>query len=258
MAKQENNGHANKGRTGGDFRISNGPVDRFAESEMATFDLPEFDRLPRVGSFLCAIPRDPRTLFAYWQIDWPSVFRDSRPADRQVHLRVHRGNEVESTSAVEPMAGNASLEVPLPGATYRVELGYYEPDAVWHSVATSEDATMPVQGIADSDEVDLATIPLHLSFQRLIDLLRGQNGDALVEIIARLQKRAVSDHDRALLSVEDWEMLGAMDVPVDEFAAARRRLFSPTDSDRLRSRAEAILGFGATSPGGGFGGSSWS
>ena len=255
MAKSTNN---NGGRIGDDFRISNGPVMPSGKAGSRPFDLPDFVELSALGGpFLSAVPRDPRTLFTYWQIDWPAVFGGISPADRQAHLRLHCGGSVESTTPAEPMAGNAYLKT-QPGATYRVEIGYYAPEETWNSVATSEEVMMPVEGVAENEDVDLATIPLHISFQRLIDLFRAQNGDALVEIIARLQKRAVSDDERALLSDSDWEILRAMDMSIEDFAASQRNLPSLAQSAKLQQRAEAVLGFGATSPGGrGFGGSSW-
>src|SRR6266853_5411596 len=59
------------------YRISNGPVVRFARSDSKLpNDLPEVIELPRVygAPLLCAIARDPRTLFASWKIDWSSLF----------------------------------------------------------------------------------------------------------------------------------------------------------------------------------------
>src|SRR4029077_19927200 len=123
------------------------------------------------------------------------VFGNGKPADRQVHLRVHYHDAQESSIAVEPMSGNHYLNVSRPGGMYRVEIGYYQPEETWESVATSDEVTMPVEGVAESLDVDLATIPFHLSFQRLIDLVRAQNGNALAEIISRLQRRAVSQQE---------------------------------------------------------------
>lgn len=254
---QPNHYNGDTRRTGDDFRISNGPVS--PSGLLEPFDLPELAPFSGPGApFLCAIPRDPRSVFVYWQIDWPSAFGCRKPADRQVHLRLHRDDSVESSTAVEPMAGNAYLEIARPGGSYRIEIGFYEPEQIWNSVATSDEVTAPVDGAAENEDVDLATIPLHLSFQRLIDLFRAQNGDALAEIIARLQKRAVSEDERALLTPEDWEILSAMDVSIEEFAAARNKVASSMSSQKIRQRAEAVLGFGGTSPGGGFSGSSWS
>ena len=257
MAAPENNGSSRKAAS--DFGISSRPLEGFGASSPQPFDLSEFVELPPIsaGPLLVAIARDPQTVFVYWNVDWRSLFGSSQPSDRQVHLRVYYGEKLESSAAVEPMSGNHYLKVSQPGATYRVEIGYYRPEKVWHSLANSE-VTMPAQGVAEKAEIDLATIPFHLSFQRLIDLFRAQNGEALTEMISRLQRRAVSEQERALLTQEEWEILRAMDVSIDEFGQARRAFLDSARSDKLRQRAEAVLGFGSTSPAQPFGGSSWS
>jgi hypothetical protein len=174
-------------------------------------------------------------------------------------LRIHRlDGEQETSVAAEPMAGSCSLTVSEPRGAYRVEIGFYQPNTVWNSVATSEKVTMPPESVAENLDVDLATVPFHLSFQRLVDLFRLSKGDALAEIISRLQKRAVTDRDRALLSAEEWEMLRAMDLSLDEIDAARRAFMTRANASALRRRAEALLGFGVTSPSRAFGESSWS
>ena len=258
MAKKRNNEVASESRDG--FRISNGPVIRLTDEEQM-HDFGDVVELPRVyGSpILFAIARDPRTIFTYWNIDWPSIFAKAAPVDRQVHLRVYRSDGSEETvTAVEPMVGNSYLTVSEPRESYRVEIGYYHPAAVWNSVATSDDVKMPPERAAENVDVDVATIPFHLSFQRLIDLFRVSNTDALSEIISRLQKRAVTDEDRALLTPEEWEILRAMNLSIDEMGAARRAFLDRGDGAALRRRAEALLGFGASSSSRGFGGSSWS
>jgi hypothetical protein len=156
------------------------------------------------------------------------------------------------------MAGNSYLTISEPRGTFRVEIGYYQPKDEWNSVATSEGITIPPDRVSENFGVDVATIPFHLSFQRLIDLFRASNGDALAEIVARLQKRAVSDEDRALLSEEDWEILRAMDLSLNEMIDARLPFATPANEPALRKRAESILGFGASSPSRAFGESSWS
>jgi len=244
------------------YRISNGPVVRFVRSDpKLPNDLPEVVELPRVygAPLLFATARDPRTLFAYWNVDWSSIFENTAPVDRQVHLRVYRSDGSEETvAAVEPMVGNSYLTVSESRESYRVEIGYYHPAAVWNSVATSDDVKMPPERAAENVDVDVATIPFHLSFQRLIDLFRASNTDALSEIISRLQKRAVTDEDRALLTPEEWEVLRAMNLSIDEIGAARRAFVKRGNGAALRRRAEALLGFGASSSSRGFGGSSWS
>jgi hypothetical protein len=242
-----------------DFRISNGAILSLAESERVDFT-PDTVELPRFyGSpLLFAIARDARTIFSYWSIDWPSLFENTAPVDRQVHLRVYRKDGGEETStAAEPMAGNCYLTVSQPRATYRVEIGYYQPKDVWNAVAASDELTMPPDSVAENVDVDLATIPFHLSFQRLIDLFRANNGNALAEIISRLQKRAVSAEERDLLAPEELAIIHAMNVSLDEMGAARSAFDTHPNVNVLRRRAEALLGFGSTSPARGFSESSW-
>lgn len=246
-------------KTGNGFRISVGPIIRLDEDERV-HDVGDIVEFPRIAGspVLFAIARDPRTLFAYWNIDWRSLFGKNAPFDRQVHLRVYRNDGSEEISvAVEPMAGNCYLKVAQPRGAYRVEIGYYQPRAEWNLVATSEQVTMPPDSVSENRDVDLATVPFNLSFQRLIDLYRASNKDALAEIISRLQKRALTDEDRALLSPEEWEILRAVDLSFDEIASARRAFLTRANETVLRKRTDAILGLGSTSPTHGFGGSSW-
>jgi hypothetical protein len=260
MATEENNGPNSESASAAGFRISEGPVVRLVHGNRR-FDLDDVIELPRVygAPVLFAIARDPRTIFTYWNIDWPSIFAKTAPMDRQVHLRVYTKEGAEETGATaEPMAGNCYLTVSRPRENYWVEIGYYQPQDVWNSVATSDEVAMPPENVAESVDVDVATIPFHLSFQRLIDLFRASSTDALTEIIARLQKRALSEEEQEMLSPEEWEILRAMNLSLDEIGAARRAIVDRAADKKLRKRTEAILGFGSTSPMGGFGGSSWS
>jgi hypothetical protein len=240
-------------RTG--FRIANGPVISKSEMDQAAI-VSDFADLPPISGapILFAIARDPRTLFTYWNIDWASEFAAAAPLDRQVHLRVITADGTdESESAVEPMLGSYYARVEKPRGNYRVELGYYEQTGAWHSVAISDTVTMPPESASENAVVDVATVPFHLSFQHMIDVFRESNGDELTTAISRLQERA-----SAGLSEEEREVLRAMNLSIDEVAAARRAFMQQADNIVLRKRAEAILGFGSTSPAGGFGGSSWS
>jgi hypothetical protein len=116
---------------------------------------------------------------------------------------------------------------------------------------------MPPDDIAQHADVDLVTIPFHLSFQRLIDLFRASNRDALAEIISQFQRHALNEDKRDLLSVEEREILHAMDLSLIEIAAARRAFIDQAENETLRKRTDAILRSGSSSPAGGFGESSW-
>jgi len=239
---------------GASFILSSQPVvpEKRAADSAPSDDYENLGELPRSygGAFLFAIARDPHTLFAFWDIDWPTVFGDAPPTDQKAHLRVlwHEGIE-ESTAAVEPLAGSHLLSVAHARSSYRVEIGYYAPDNVWNSVAISSAVITPPDDVASNGPVDVATIPFHLSFQRIVDTFRGSkyDGDALAEIVGRLQHHA--DTSDATLPESERQLLRALDSGLaDSEALERARLRNAPDTFAPRDRIEAILGFGATSP----------
>jgi hypothetical protein len=243
-------------RTG--FRVANGPVVRKSDAEQAAL-VSDFSNLPSISGapILFAIARDPRTIFTYWNIDWPSVFAAAQPQDRQVYLRVITADGTdESESVVEPMLGSFYARAAKPRANYRVELGYYEQSGAWRSVAISDVVTMPPESASENAVVDVATVPFHLSFQHMIDVFRESNGDELTTAISRWQDRAIAQ-DTAQVSAEEREVLRAMNLSIEGIGTARRAFMQRSDDAIVRKRAEAILGFGSTSPACGFGGSSW-
>ena len=215
-------------------------------------DYENLGELPRSygGSVLFAIARDPHTLFVYWDIDWPAVFGERPPSDRKVYLRVlwHEGIE-ETKAPVEPFAGSHLISVTHARSSYRIELGYNEPADVWNSVATSDAVMTPPEDVGETGPIDVATVPFHLNFQRIVDAFRGSkyDGDAIVEILAGMQAQA--DHSESSLAEADRELLRAIDLNFSETDALHRsRLRDSDDAFATRQRIESILGFGASSP----------
>jgi hypothetical protein len=236
---------------GVEFVLSSQPVvEQRRPRSLALQDYENLGELPRSygGAFLFAMARDPHTLFVYWDIDWPRVFGETPPADRKVHLRVlwHEGIE-EFTAAVEPLGGSHLLSVAHARSSYRVEIGYYGPENVWNSVAISTPAITPPDDAAENGPVDVATIPLHLSFQHIVDTFRGSkyDGDALAEILGRLQHHA--DKSDAALPDSEREWLRSLESGLEPQASQRAHLRDAPDSFASRARVESILGLGASS-----------
>jgi hypothetical protein len=251
-AMQEN-GEQNGGAT---FVLSNRPLVPLESTGQSASspsrDYENLGELPRSYGrpVLFGIARDPHTLFAYWEIDWPTAFGDKPPADRKVHLRVISADGSEETRmTVEPFAGNHCVAVSQPRSTYRIELGYHEPTDVWNSVATSDAIATPPADVSESDSIDVATIPFHLSFQRMVDTFRASkyDGDALVEIVGRLQERADSSGGEDLTET-DRELLRAIDWTLSDPGTEQRvRLRKSDNTFATRQRIESILGFGVSS-----------
>jgi hypothetical protein len=238
------------------FVLSNRPLATRDVQEQASRgpsrDYENLGELPRAygRSVLFGIARDPHTLFAYWEIDWRNVFGNNPPADRKVHLRVISEDGTEETRViVEPFAGNQSVAVSQARAIYRIELGYHEPADIWHSVATSDAIATPPDDVSENVSIDVATVPFHMSFQRMVDAFRASkyDGEALVEIVGRLQERADDIADAALTET-DRELLRAIDWSLSETDTVQReQLRKSEDPFATRQRIESILGFGASS-----------
>ena len=242
MAK--NSSHSSSG-----YKISEGPV---TSSSLPRRDVEELTGLPaHCGKpLLVAIARDPRTLFVCWSVDWLAAFAKGLPADRCAHVRI-RQNGNEKTVAVEPLSGSCAIEELDPGETYSVELGYYAPPETWNSVVIGNEVLMPFTSQSADQMIDVATVPFHLTFHRILDAFRGSNGDELAQTLAKFQERA----NRSELSRDEAEVLRALDLSPEDLqktAAARESL---AKSERLRDRGNKL--FGGASPSEDFGGSSW-
>jgi hypothetical protein len=252
VTKRKTNGNTQRLKSRHGFSLSRKPVVHVtAEVRLDdgddTVGLPHFYGPP----ILFAIARDSCTIFASWSIDWPSVFAKALPVDREVHLRVYCAHGLEEKSvAVEPMAAMHYVTIPRPHGSYRVEIGYYQPADVWHSVATSNEVLMPLNGIAETAELDLATIPFQVSFRQLIDLF-GSTDTALARVLSRFQKRALSSERPKALRTQQTKTLGKLNLSPSEIAAAWRA-FNDLDTEKLTRRTAALLEFGSSSPARGF------
>jgi len=240
-------------KVGAGFQISRKPVVRVAAHDQPQ-NAGDSLGLSRVYGrpILLAIARDSRRIFAGWNIDWLSVFEKAMPVDRQVYLRVYRAGGLEEKSvAVEPMAGMHYVTASEPHGSYRVEIGYYQPADVWHSVAMSNEIVMSPDAITETADVDLVTIPFHLSFQKLVDLLGRSNDTELATVISRFQKRALSSEKRTRLRPDEKRILRNLEVSLSRIEMARRA-FEETDGGKLARRSRALLAFGLSSPARGF------
>jgi hypothetical protein len=261
MAETKTKRNGQRAKRRGDFQIRGEPIVRGAERGRSP-GVAERMALPRVyeRAMLFAIARDHHTIFVSWNIDWPSVFDRAMPVDREVHLRLISGDGFEQTRVlVEPMLGSFYAPVSQPHATYRVELGYYTPGRGWKSVAISEPVTMPADAPSGNTQVDVATVPFHISFQKLVDLLSLTNEAPLVTALSRLEDRIVAFAERDVdLAAAHREVLRALNMSIDDLRGGRVSFADRPNELQPGKRAEAILALGATSPTSGFGASSWS
>jgi len=253
MAKRKTKRNAGRLEARRGFKICRDPMVRLVQDGLLP-DVHDRTGLTRVHGqpFLFAIARDAHTIFATWNIDWRSVFGKAMPADRQVHLRVIGDDGViETRVTVEPMSAMHYLTIPRLYDSYRVEIGYFQPFDTWHPVATSDEVEMPLQGSVEPADVDLATIPFHLSFQQLANLFGAANDTSVAKVVSEFQRRVLNSDKPNEATRSDTQILRNLNLSLPEIAAAERD-FKKIDTEKLARRARAMFRFAATSPVRGF------
>lgn len=229
------------------FRICKNPAVHLI-GDVLRPDVDRIDITPgNVQPFLFAIARDGRTIFASWNINWRSVFENAMPADRRVHLRVIGADGVmETTVAVEPMSMTHCVTTSGLQNAYRVEIGYFQPFASWHSVATSVEVEMPSQESVRLANVDLATIPFHISFQQLASLFGTSNDGLITRIVSEFQNRILHNDKPNEATQSDPQILRSLNLSLPELATAQRE-FKKIDTEKLARRSRAMFEFAVTS-----------
>lgn len=242
----------------GSFSISASPVVHEPEPN-ESFEIGDAE-LPRSygTQSVWLMPRDPFSIFAYWDVDWHRAFGAKLPIDRKAHLRMFNVDGAQlSEIEVEPMAGSCYVTVADADESYSAELGYYSPAGTWNSLATSPVAITPPDVSRSADAADFATVPFHLSFQHMVDLLRiyKQENESLTAMLKDFREQDAPNGTSPTRTSEQQELARVIDE-----AATRQPAPAPStpSSPNLWSRqklADAI-GLGHSSPAGGFGGSS--
>jgi hypothetical protein len=234
------------------FRISSSPVVSTAANsdEFSARELEQLNELPRSygESIVFAMARDPKTLFVYWEIDWPEVFAQVAPANRNVYLRVYdsEGSELSQTS-VEAMARSCEVTLIEPAGSVRIELGYFDRNQRWHAVGTSEIVRMPPDKIGALSPGDFALVPFHITFQRLTELFRATRSDqgSLTQSLVQLHERFLNPEEHGSLAPEEREIYRAMKATMSERSYLRRASLDRASELQLQKKLESILGFGA-------------
>jgi len=200
--KSDDNGNT-KPKKNGAFQISKEPLGdqplpdptahkyEPAREHMPAAPEPAFEDLGELpqsygANTLFLIARDPHWLFAYWDIDW-SPFT---PADGKFHLKLFTEDGAEElTTEIHPEARNWYLPVKEAGSSYYAEVGFYSTSKEWSSIARSDAAATPQDKFSESSDAAFATVPIHLTFQRLVEMVRGRmrDGESLITALSRLQ-----------------------------------------------------------------------
>lgn len=151
--------------------VSKKTVRRRATATLAQESVAAGDLLNDLGSLprsygeevLFLVAQDPHWLFTYWDIDI------SRHPGGPCILRVeHASGDLEQEIEVSFETRNWYIPVQKAGGSYAVELGFHR-YGKWNSIARSPIATTPRDKFSESAAFDFATLPMHISFQRLVE-----------------------------------------------------------------------------------------
>src|SRR2546430_8978934 len=128
MAETKGNRNAQELKTSGGFRISGKPLVHITAAEERQ-DSPDTIGLPRKhgARILFAIARDPRTIFASWNIVCRPLLEKQLPVDRQVPPRLTRAQRIEShTITLQSLIAMHYFYNSAPPASYTPGFGSYD------------------------------------------------------------------------------------------------------------------------------------
>jgi hypothetical protein len=173
------------------------------------------------------IARDPHWLFTYWDFDYAKF-----PIPRKLFIEVYRNNELESTIEINDVARNWYIPVQSASSEYNVVFGYRGTDDRWTVVGKAGPTQTPPESISPNWDTQFATVPFHLSFNFLLDVVKASRseGQPLTDTLARLQQAAIGDQGGS----SSW---GSEQIKVLETLLGKDfldRLFSMSSQDVLQ------------------------
>ena len=139
---------------------------------------------------LFLVARDPRWLFSYWDFNWSKYPAAAfRGAVKQFFLKVTTsGGGDAALVEINPDARNWYVSVNSPETAYFAEIGFFDKTGAWHEIVRSGMAVTPADALSEEGSADFATVPAHLTFERLLDMVKAKmlEGETLIEALARI------------------------------------------------------------------------
>jgi Domain of unknown function (DUF4912) len=152
---------------------------------------PEYEdlgELPSGYGEMFVVARDPHCLYSYWDFDYSQF-----PQSRKLLLQIFRGETLENVIEINEIARNWYIPVQAADADYRVCFGYRDANDNWTEVGSAGPTHTPPESISPKWETEFATVPFHLSFNFLVDVIEAAQAkhEPLTEALGRLQQTAV-------------------------------------------------------------------
>lgn len=140
------------------------------------------------------VARDPNWIYATWDFSWHQL-EEMRHQARggELKLRVHSGTDtggpVIQDITLNPSSRDWFVRVEHPSADYCAELGWYDHDGRFVARGISRPARTPSDRMSGHTDARFVTIPFHISFRELFDLVKKHfhDGEELADVLHRLQ-----------------------------------------------------------------------
>lgn len=185
--------HVDSAERDGDSGFTISPTPIVAGEEVSAADASADLPAAEGNEPLYLLPRDPNSAFAFWNLDWTIAFGEPAPREREVLLKVSKlGDGETKVLAISPTAGSCLVDDLEAESAYQASLGYHDLAGEWVLLATSAEVTTPAAQVAEPADADFATVPFHLSFHRMLELLRvpKQESQSLTTMLNELRTRA--------------------------------------------------------------------
>jgi len=217
--------------------------------EVAVGPTNESDDLPHSYGVdtIFLIAQDPHWLFTYWDLDI------SKHPGGATFLRCCSADGVVEQEIEVPFeTRNWYIPVKGCGTDYYVAIGYHRSGS-WHEIARSASVPTPPEALSQEDGFDFATVPLHLSFQRLADNLQSvlKSGENLMNAVSRMQRSgdfsAFGGNLPPLIAPEHQSMLKTLLGTELVSKIAEGTLDSSELHSRVQVRLEELLSSGGAS-----------
>ena len=152
---------------------------------------PEYEdlgELPSGYGEMFVVAREPHCLYSYWDFAYSQF-----PQSRKLFLQIFRGETLENVIEINEIARNWYIPVQAADADYRVCFGYRDANDNWTEVGSAGPTHTPPESISPKWETEFATVPFHLSFNFLVDVIEAAQAkhEPLTEALGRLQQAAV-------------------------------------------------------------------
>lgn len=177
---------------------------------------------------LYLVARDPHWLFTYWDLIPAADLALTQAVAPPFHLALFSVDGTrESIVKLDGPLRTFYIRAAHANATYYAELGYFSESGAWQPMMRSAPAETPPENLSQEVATDFANVPFHLSFQQLLEIVKGQNAagvDSLVGALSQgqslLREQAGSPAVLPDSQLEKWDvMAGLLSGLLDEKGA---------------------------------------